>query len=148
MSIYDLLELRRIESFPFPHTLRDEEIRDFMERNYLPDAPESFSYRSSHERAYVAQDPHYLQFMRGHFSGWSNVAETNETVVRLFQERPPESVLRKLYDSDRHAWSWFISPIEVIDRPGDFLFGDGQHRITALRLFAPRELNVVCRVFR
>lgn len=144
--IYDLMQVRTVESVPFPHTFRDEAIKNFMTANYLADESGSFSYRKAHRQAFETQDHNYLEFMREHFRYWADVAVTNNLVLDLFTQRPAEPELLERCGGPRsHAWKWFLTPIEIAEH--DFTLGEGQHRITALRLFAPPATHVVCRVF-
>lgn len=144
--IYDLLQIRTLETVPFPHTFRDEAIKNFMRTNYQADEPGSFSYQKAHRHAFESRDQSYIAFMREHFRDWHDVAATNDLMLALFAEHPTEPQLMERCGGSRsHAWSWFVTPIEIAEH--DFTLGEGQHRITALRLFAPPETRVVCRVF-
>jgi len=147
VGVFDNCQLLPMESVPHPHTFRDPRIQKFMARNFEPDEPGSFAYQRAHKAAYDSGDERYLQFMWDCFHDWEDVVNINAAVVDTFRTSPQLEDISDAGVTDRHVLSWLTSPIEVSCNSAEPSLGDGQHRVTALRVFSGPGTVALCRVF-
>ncbi|SIJ21157.1 Uncharacterised protein [Mycobacteroides abscessus subsp. abscessus] len=135
------VRLYPLRDLPYPHTFRDEEITEFMSATYRPDALGRNCFQKAHEKAFVEQHPEYLTAMRAALTSFHNVGHVCARAVQLVQLHGDavSEVVDEMQPRPRRLWEW-LSLFPITFR-GDEL-GDGQHRVTALRLFADPDLLV------
>lgn len=129
------VRLYALRDLPFPHTFRDERITEYMTAHYESDgAGPGNCFQVAHEIAYREGHPGYLAMMRESLNRFKNIGRVCARAVELVREHGDEvsDVIREQMPQDRLMleWlSWF--PINFIPRE----LGDGQHRVSALRIF-------------
>lgn len=128
VRIYALGEL------PYPHTFRDEQITEYMQAHYRPDVPGCASFQQAHQAAYEARDLGYLAMMQTALIDMAGIGRVRDRAVALVREHG--DAVSDVVESMQKCHPWLVqwlsrSPIYFRSD----VFGDGQHRVTALRLF-------------
>jgi hypothetical protein len=130
------VRLYTLEQLPYPHTFRDEQITDYMRQHYDPDAPGSVWFQKAHRAAYLGQDPGYLAMMCTVLAaaGLAHVGRVRDQAVALVAEHGDavSDVVESMQPRNPMLTDW-LSRQPIYFRDDEF--GDGQHRVMALRLF-------------